>query len=58
MIYALYRDDELLDFSYSLEDLAKRTGRKLSSLRWLATPAAHKRKLHIKVYRWEDLYNE
>lgn len=31
MIYALYKDDELLDFSYSLDDLANRTGRKLSS---------------------------
>ena len=58
MIWALYKDDVLLDFGYSVEDLAKRTGRKIASLRWLATPAAHKRKLHVKVYKWEDLYND
>lgn len=58
MIYALYKDDTLLDFDYTLERLAERTGRKLSSLRWLATPAAHKRKLHVKVFKWEDLYDD
>lgn len=58
MIWALYKDDELVDFAYSCEELAERTGRKVKSLRWLATPTAHKRKLHVKVYRWEDLYNE
>lgn len=49
-MYAVYKDDELL-FIGTREEIAKRFNIKLSSVKWLCTPAAHRRSDRcMKVY--------